>query len=173
MGARSRGIRFDWTHGLELRKAGWEMPIRPDLVIYSRDNEPSLIVEVKNKRAVSESWARDFRRNLLAHGGFPRAPYFLLVTPDQLYLWSPGSDGLDAPPDASASTRDTLKVFLDALPSERMDEVSLEMVTHAWLSSLAGPSLARDDVRRQHEWLVDSGLFDSIEGGHVELEPAA
>lgn len=149
------------------------MPIRPDLVVYSRHNEPSLIVEVKNKKDVSEGWARDFRRNLLAHGGFPRAPYFLLVTPEQLYLWSQGPDGLDAPPDAHASTRDTLKVFLDALPSERLDEVSLEMVTHAWLSSLAGPSLVRDDVGRQHQWLVDSGLFDSIEGGHVELEPAA
>jgi hypothetical protein len=31
--------------------------------------------------------AVQFRRNILAHGTFPSAPYFLMVFPDKFYLW--------------------------------------------------------------------------------------
>lgn len=144
------------------------MPIRPDLMVYSRNNEPSVVVEIKNKKGASSEWARHFRRNLLLHGGFPQAPYFLLVTPDQLYLWKDAISNPDAPPTEASSTRETLQFFLDALPSDHVDELSLELVTQAWLSSLT----ELQDLPSER-WVIDSGLYDSIRGGHVTLEPAA
>lgn len=149
------------------------MPIGPDLIVFSKDNEPSLLVEVKNKKGASKGWAREFRNNLLRHGGFPRAPYFLLVTPDKLFLWGEDSVSPDAFPTAEVSTRDTLKVLLDRLPSEELDQLSLELVTHAWLSTIADATGLRDEIAEYHGWVIDTGLFDSIEGGHVELEPVA
>lgn len=149
------------------------MPIRPDLMVYSRENEPSVIVEVKNKRDASSDWARQFRRNLLMHGGFPKAPFFLLVTPDHLYLWKDAASDPEAHPTEAPSTRTAFKPFLEFLSSERLDELSLELVTQTWLSTLAGLSHLPDEVEARNRWLVDSGFYDCVRGGHVEFEPAA
>ncbi|MEQ9481150.1 hypothetical protein [Coleofasciculus sp. F4-SAH-05] len=36
----------------------------------------------------SPDWAAQFRRNILAHGTFYKAPYFLMVFLDRFYLWT-------------------------------------------------------------------------------------
>lgn len=149
------------------------MPIRPDLMVYTKDNEPSVVVEVKNKRGASSDWASQFRRNLLMHGGFPPAPFFLLVTPDQLYLWKDAVADPEARPTEAPSTRTAFQPFLDLLPSDELDELSLELVTQAWLSSLAELTDLPDEFSAQNRWLIDSGLYESVRGGHIELEPAA
>lgn len=149
------------------------MPITPDLVVYSRKNEPSLVVEVKNKKNASSDWARQFRRNLLLHGGFPSALFFLLVTPDRLFLWREQGRNQDVEPSAEVPTSETFKLFLEVLPSDRLDEVSLELITQAWLSSLADLSLRSEEIAAQHGWIEESGLLEAIRGGHVELDPAA
>ena len=60
---------------------------RADLALYNRDGQLIAVVEVKNKLGTSAIWAAQLRRNILAHGGFQNAPYFLLMTPDRIYLW--------------------------------------------------------------------------------------
>lgn len=147
------------------------MPISPDLVVYSRNNEPCLLVEVKAKEGASEEWARQVRRNLLLHGGFPRAPYFMLVTSERLYLWSDEPGNPEASPTLAVSTTETLKPLLDRWSSEKVDELSLELVTQAWLSTIAHASVSSEEIAKHHRWMIDTGLFESIKGGHVELEP--
>jgi hypothetical protein len=57
------------------RDFGW------DLAIYNRDGQLALVAEVKSKLNASAEWAAQFRRNILAHGTFPKAPYFLMAFP--------------------------------------------------------------------------------------------
>lgn len=149
------------------------MPIKPDLIAYSRLDQPCLVVEVKNTKHASENWATQFRRNLMAHGGFPVAPYFMLVTPQVLYLWRDSFGKWDEPPAAAVSTREALGMFLEALPHGRLDELALELITHAWLSSVASSAGPHDEPGQHDAWLQQTGLLDALKGGHVELEPAA
>src|SRR2546421_4499586 len=58
-----------------------------DFVAYDDRGQAVLLVEVKNMRDTSESWAAQFRRNMLAHGRLPLAPFFLIATPERMYFW--------------------------------------------------------------------------------------
>jgi hypothetical protein len=58
-----------------------------DLSLYDRDGRLIAIAEVKNKRGTSPEWAAKFRRNLLVHSRYAQADFFLLATPDRLYVW--------------------------------------------------------------------------------------
>ena len=58
-----------------------------DLVLYNRDGKLIAVAEVKTKFGTSREWAAQLRRNVLAHGGYRNADFFLLVTPDKLYVW--------------------------------------------------------------------------------------
>ena len=58
-----------------------------DLALYNRNGQLTAIAEVKNKPGTSREWATQLRRNILAHSGHSKADFFLLVTPDRLYLW--------------------------------------------------------------------------------------
>src|SRR5215813_1877658 len=85
-----------------------------DIEVYSHDKKLKLVVEVKNKHGASPEWAVQMRRNLLAHSAVPRAPFFLLALPDNLYRWKDGSDSTESRPpdfvvDASPILADYLK----------------------------------------------------------------
>ena len=58
-----------------------------DLAMFSSDGRLTAVAEVKNRRGTSSEWATRLRRNILAHGGFPKTDFFLMVTPERLYLW--------------------------------------------------------------------------------------
>jgi hypothetical protein len=62
--------------------SGW------DLSVDNRSGQLALVVEVKSKINASPEWAARFRQNILAHGTFPKAPYYLMVFPDRFYLWA-------------------------------------------------------------------------------------
>ena len=57
-----------------------------DLTLYDRDGRLIAVAEVKNKQGTSREWAAKLRRNILAHGRHYNADFFLLVTPDRLYI---------------------------------------------------------------------------------------
>src|SRR5690349_14383827 len=63
------------------------MASRPDITLYDQKGRLLLVVEVKHKRETTPEWAAALRRNLLAHEGFRQTEYFLVLTPDHLYLW--------------------------------------------------------------------------------------
>src|SRR3712207_4989480 len=59
----------------ERRKvAGMHPNIFADIVVHSEDEQPSVVVEVKNREDLSGGDAAGFRRNLVAHGLATRAP---------------------------------------------------------------------------------------------------
>lgn len=148
------------------------MPYRPDITVSSPDGQHRLLVEVKTRKGQDEEWARQFRRNILAHFPTGDDAYFLLVLPETIYLWLPESR-LESGPDFTASTRDALGQFYEKSNADELGERALELVVTSWLSHLfsATPSNVENDGSRQ-EWLLDSGLYEAVRGGHLEREVA-
>lgn len=145
------------------------MRARPDIVVFSPDDRIQLVVEVKNHPGASEEWATRFRRNLVAHSVLPDAEFFLLALPDDLFLWKNSQDSGDAAPTYRISTAEALEPFRMA----GSGEAGLEMAVNAWLNVLTSPDLGVDEVARSYRWLVDSGLYQRIRGGHVAYQAAA
>jgi hypothetical protein len=63
------------------------MSVYADFALYDRNGRLIAVAQVKNKSGTSREWAAKLRRNILAHGGFHSADFFLLLTPDKLYVW--------------------------------------------------------------------------------------
>ena len=58
-----------------------------DIAVVDNNGHTVLFVEAKAKTGTSKRWAAEFRRNLTAHGQLSKVGYFILATPDHLYLW--------------------------------------------------------------------------------------
>lgn len=58
-----------------------------DFVVYDREGRVVLLAEAKNRRGTSGHWAAGLRKNMLSHGVLPWAKYFLIATPERMYLW--------------------------------------------------------------------------------------
>lgn len=146
------------------------MTIPIDLALYDRNGGLIGLVEVKNKLGTTIEWAKQTRRNLLAHRDLPQADYFLIATPDRLYIWRrSASDRTAIEPDQVIDAREVFERYLhDArLAIETMSGFAFEMVVGSWLSDLArsAAELNRD--------LNDAGLAAAIQQGHIEYEAAA
>jgi len=140
-----------------------------DLAVYDRNGALVLLAEVKARKGTSREWAQTLRRNLLAHG-LPRAPYFLLVTPEESYLWTDKfNSGREQGPDGAVPTTELLGKQITASTSgPAYHEESLALLVAGWLSDLArGTDAPTADLRQ----LVH--LSEAIRGGRVDLQPAA
>src|SRR4051812_16115551 len=119
------------------------MASQPDLVVFSPDHQLVLVVEVKTTPKVDEQWAAKLRRNLLAHGALPPAPYFLLVLPDHLYLWSQPDQSPSELPNFRADTKKVLQRYLKRWQlsdsKQVLTERGLELAVASWLRDLTTP----------------------------------
>ena len=150
--------------------SGW------DLSVDNRNGQLALVVEVKSKINASPEWAARLRRNILAHGTFPKAPYFLMVFPDRFYLWS----------DAQALSEQSEPTYtIDALPilqpyfqqagvtADQISRQSLELIVASWLGEIIHSEKSPEDVEQSQRWLVDSGLYAALSGGKFAHGAAA
>jgi hypothetical protein len=149
------------------------MPTGPDIAVFSPDHRLQLVVEVKSTPDAGEDWAAKLRRNLLSHGAIPSAPYFLLVLPEHLYLWSNAPEGAPVRPDFRANTRTVLYRYLSHAGRDPgpVSERGLELAVRAWLSDLTDPHAWSRVSRPEDDWLRESGLADRIRTGIVKTEP--
>ncbi len=143
-----------------------------DIAVSSTDEKLQLVVEIKNKPGASAEWVTLMRRNLLVHSFLPLAPYFLLVLPDYLYLWTEAStaDNL-AKPDYKIETTEIFAPYLKS--NQSLNDLSgygLELLTISWLEDLLHTDMGRDSVDRNLHWLFNSGLYEAITNGSLELE---
>ena len=150
--------------------AGW------DLSIKDPKGQLVLIVEVKRKTNASPDWAATFRHNILAHGTFPNAPYFLLAFPDKFYLWA----NTEAYPEQTQPTyaidaRPILRPYLEGagVTADQISGQSLEIIIASWLGEIihSGQPPTTDDISLY--WLVESGLYNALAGGRFDHEAAA
>jgi hypothetical protein len=151
--------------------------MRPDIMVITESGEPVLVVEVKNRKSTSRAWAVTFLRNLLAHGMMPSARYFLVATPDHLYLWKGISGDREiAKPDYEAHSGSL--IALDRSIRDRggigLGERAFESKVANWLAGLSEGRVTRKiEDKHVDEFLVQSGLLDAIRGGRIVLEAAA
>ena len=152
------------------------MATRPDILLFDREGRRLLVAEVKNKRNTTPKWAAELRRNLLAHEGFRHAEFFLVLTPDHLYLWR----GMTAEPVAPDYVVDSHPLFLPylqraGLDLDRISSPVFELMAISWLSDLVHSrrepeTVGHDDGRT---WLVQSGLLEAVRNGRLAYELAA
>src|SRR5205085_7678008 len=121
-----------------------------DFVAFDQFGRPVLLVEVKSTQRTSDLWAARFRRNLLAHGTLPRAPFFLIAPPDHMYFWRQ-----DDPTPSEELPQFTLDATRELKPYfERFEQRpgktgghALELILFSWLVDLAqsGQLRAKED----------------------------
>jgi hypothetical protein len=142
-----------------------------DLAAYDRLGQPILLAEVKSIRQTSGQWAARFRRNLLAHGTLPRAPFFLIATPEHMYFWrqeDPASN--EEPPQFTLDAAHELKPYFERFKQapDKTGGRALELILFSWLVDLAqsGQSRAQEDPSLR--WLSESGLLGALRSARIE-----
>ncbi|MDJ0616219.1 MAG: hypothetical protein QNJ63_05595 [Calothrix sp. MO_192.B10] len=148
-----------------------------DLSVYNRDGQLVLVVEVKRKTNVSTEWVTKFRRNLLAHGIFPKAPYFLIALLDKFYLWTNAEADLDllSEPTYIIDARPILNPYFEraGVTAEQISPQSLELIITSWLGEIIHSEKLPENVDTSQRWLIDSGLYAALAGGKFKHEAVA
>jgi hypothetical protein len=144
-----------------------------DLSIQNRNGQRILDIEVTTKLNASPEWAAQFRRNILAHGTFPKAPYFLMVFPDRFYLWTDAdAQSEQSEPTYSIDARPILQPYFQraGVAAEQISSQSLELIIESWFWEIIHSSKSPKDFDESQQWLVDSGLYEALAGGRFEYE---
>lgn len=151
------------------------MSFQPDIVVYSPDRQLQLVVEVKRMPSSDPQWAAKLHQNLLEHQAVPPSPFFLLVLPDHLYLWSSKHKNGSYLPDYQAQTGSALSRYLPEQSQKRGDisELGLELAVRFWLSELISSNKAPENESELAQWVKESGLYEAIRKGIMQNEAAA
>jgi hypothetical protein len=142
-----------------------------DLIAYDQLGQPILLAEVKNTHRTDDQWAARFRRNLLAHGTLPRAPFFLIATPEHMYFWRQEDlTPKEEPPQFTLDAVRELKPYFERFKQtpEQTGGHALELILLSWLLDLvqSGQSRAKHDASLR--WLSESGLLEALRSARVE-----
>lgn len=150
--------------------SGW------DLSVDNRDGQLALVVEIKRKTNVSPEWAAKLRRNIFAHGTFPKAPYFLMVFPDKFYLWSNAEAYQDqSEPTYTIDASPILQPYFEraGVAADQISGASLELIVTSWLGEIIHSDQLPEKIDASQQWLIESGLYAALVGGKLEHEAAA
>ena len=145
-----------------------------DFIAYDDAGRVILIAEVKNKFGTSEQWAARFRRNMPAHGVLPKALFFLIATPERMYFWKQDRPGVaDQPPEFTIDTAREFKQYFEKLDKKphAVGEQTLELLVLSWLTDMVRTGDARVKQDPSMQWLAESGLINSLEKAHIEMNP--
>ena len=145
-----------------------------DFVAYDDCGHLILLGEVKGRRGISDQWAARFRRNMLAHGTLPNAPFFFIATPEHLYFWRQDrSLSGDEPPEFTIDAKNELKPYFEksSQTPETISERGLELVVLSWLTDIARSGKARAKHDPSIRWLFDTGLIDALQKARIEMYP--
>ncbi len=142
-----------------------------DLVAYDQIGQPVLLAEVKSTLRTSDLWAARFRRNLLAHGTLPKAPFFLIATPDHMYFWHQADPSpSEEPPQFSMDATRELKPYFERFKQtpEKTGGQALELIVFSWLVDLAQSGELRAKQDPSLHWLSESGLLNALTSARIE-----
>lgn len=148
---------------------------RWDLAVHDRDGQLTLAVEVKSKTNTSPEWAARLRSNILAHGTFPKTPYFLMVFPDRFYLWTDAEvHSAQSEPNYVVDAHSILQPYFEraGVTPSQISELSLELIVSAWLGEIIHSQKSSEDGEESHSWLIDSGLRTALSGGKLYQQGA-
>jgi hypothetical protein len=146
-----------------------------DFIAYDAIGRVILLGEVKSRVGTSGKWAARFRRNMLAHGVLPSAPFFLIATPERMYFWKQDqSDLTEALPGFTVDAAKEFEPYWNHLSQTRqaVSEQALELTVFSWLKDIARTGEERVKVDPSMKWLAESGLIDSLEKARIEINSA-
>lgn len=159
----SQSATFDREHSaLRYSQNPW------DILVYNRDSQLILIVEVKRRSNPSRDWVIELSQKMFECQNFPRCPYLMLVFTDSIYLWS----NLNHQEQISEPS-----YIIDATPifqpyfeqvgvtANQISPQSFEMIVASWLREIIHSSSFSEVSDQSQQWLVESGLGKAIEGG--------
>lgn len=143
-----------------------------DFVAYDREGKVVLLAEVKSRRGTSESWAARLRRNMLAHGVLPWAKYFLIATPERMYLWKQDRpNSAEVPPEFTIDAGKLFQPYFQRLQQEpsKIGPEAFELLVLTWLTDITRSdehNLKRDT---SSTWLPE--LVGSLQQARIEMNP--
>jgi hypothetical protein len=147
-------------------------PAPADVAVFSKDRRPVLVVEVKGSGMYPTAQsAAGLRQSLMAHDLLPDVPFFMLATPIQIFLWHG-----DAPPGAYPNYSAAAKPVLDSYGSRHANREkpvrggALEIVMFSWLSDVASGARGLSPDSEVDRMLLESGLYEQIQGGAADFE---
>ena len=144
-----------------------------DLALYDESGRLTAIAEVKNRFGTSAEWAARTRRNILAHGGRWKSNFFLLITPDRLYVWKDaGIDPIERLPTHEADLGPTFAPYFETagLNPRKVGGQAFELLVAAWLSDLTRSSSMSKGRKCHQDWLDESGFRTPMRDGRIEYE---
>lgn len=142
------------------------MAFRPDFVVYAPDRSPTLAVEVKASKNISDAWAEEFVRDVLSHSSLPASTPFVLASPSTLYFWS--APGTRSSPPQKFSTSKVLGSYLGRLSVQGASERALEDAVKSWLSSVIYHTGA--EIVDPDSMMKSTGLVERLKGGVLERQ---
>ena len=151
------------------------MNSQADILVYGPDERLRLVVEVKNILGVSAEWAAQLRRNLLMHETLPNAPFFLIVTAEHLFVWKNKKTLVEPEmPDYEINTAEVFASYIDRfrISLVELSEPSLELVVISWIHDLIDSDFSHQTTHFEHNWVVDSGLYEALKHGSVITQVA-
>jgi hypothetical protein len=110
-------------------------------------------------------------------GLLPASKYFLIATPERLYLWRHEQpDGAEVPPQVTVDAENVLEPYFQKLHQEpsKIGPEAFEHLVLAWLKDIAKPDRATPDGYPSQEdassqWLAE--LSRSLKEADIELNP--
>ena len=147
-----------------------------DLSLYDRSGRLTAVAEIKNKLGTSREWAAQTRRNILAHGGSCSADFFLLVTPDRLYIWKDvGTDPVRIPPTYEADTQPEFAPYFESagVDPRHVSGHAFELLVAAWLGDITRSVETTKELADDQSWLAKSGFRSAVKDGRIEYEAVA
>lgn len=149
------------------------MSVQPDVKVFDTSGNFVLAVEIKNKRGTNVEWASKMRRNLMVHGLVGAPQYFLLALPDRFYLWRDNDYRDLEPPEYEIDPLPLFKPYVGSTDEylQNLSGEGFELLVVAWLSELLQTSELPENEKTS--WLIESGLFEAIQRGHMVSEVMA
>ena len=144
-----------------------------DLAIFDRSGQIAAVAEIKRQFGTSCDWAARLRRNLLAHGIRRVGGYFLLITPDRLYLWKDaGINPEKVPPTHEADMQPEFAQYFEGagIDPDNISEAAFELLVGAWFGQLMRLEGEAKDLAENRSWLAESGLLSAVKDGRIEYE---
>ena len=144
-----------------------------DLLAYDRFDQLVLVGEIKAHQSVSTDWAAQLRRNILAHRLTPNVRFFLVALPDRLYLWKDSGSLPDmVEPDYVVDAQPLLKAYFEkaGLTAQTVSGQTFEFLVALMLNDLSSKDKKALEDEGNFGWLIESGLHDALQGGHIEQE---
>lgn len=116
------------------------------------------------------------RRNLMELDKFPAVTFFLIATPDRIYIWRDAPKGSALiPPTYVIDAQSLLKPYFEGakVDAGEITGPAFEMMIAIWLSDLVRLRDLPGDLGNRQGWLKDSSFHEVIKNGRVELAAAA